>query len=267
MTRWNRATWLAAGGLAAALLPLPRSAAAQAPGAPAPSASVPGAGAPVTLHLRDTPLRTALEMLFEGSGLQYAVEPTVTNIPITLDVRDVPFPTALRTLLRLAPGTTFRKEGEVTIIGLRQPTPERNGYEVDQPAPPETVASADPNYAEKIPIKYLHPAILAYILNGRLIPTEDQVQPGFGGPGGYNGGGNYGGLNGGGGYGYPGGNGLGPTGSLGLPGGNLNGLNQGGFQGGNNPYGNFGNSNGLGSNTYINGANGSVVVGPTIRRF
>jgi hypothetical protein len=262
MTRWNRAAWLAAGGLAAAILIPTGSRAALAPGA---SAAAVEPAQPVTLHLQDTPLRTALQMLFEGSGQQYAVEPQVSNVPITLDVRDVPFSTALRTLLRLAPGTTYRKEGEVTIIGLRQPVPERTGYEIEQPAPPETVASADPNDTEKIPIKFLHPAILAYILNGRLIPTEDQVQPGFGGPGGYNGGGN-GSLNGGG-YGYPGG-GLGQNGNLGFPGGNLNGFGQGnGSFGNNSPYGGLGNSNGLGSNTYINGSNGSVITGPRYQRF
>ena len=40
-----------------------------------------------------------------------AVEPAVPNYPITLDIRDVPFNTALRTLLRLAPGVAYRKEG------------------------------------------------------------------------------------------------------------------------------------------------------------
>src|SRR5205823_12247718 len=66
---------------------------------------------PISISLRDAPLRTALETLFQGTGLQHAVEPAVPNFPITLDVREVPFSTALRTLLRLAPGVTYRKEG------------------------------------------------------------------------------------------------------------------------------------------------------------
>src|SRR5439155_4147241 len=98
---------------------------AQTPQAGTPSgAGAAPAAAPITLHLRDTPLRSALETLFEGTGLQHAVEPAVPNYPITLDIRDVPFSSALRTLLRLAPGVTFRKEGEIYIVGMRQPTPE-----------------------------------------------------------------------------------------------------------------------------------------------
>ena len=57
----------------------------------------------------------------QGSGLQHAVEQAVPNYPITLDIRDVPFDTALRTLLRLAPQVTYRKEGDIFIIGMRQP--------------------------------------------------------------------------------------------------------------------------------------------------
>src|SRR6266581_216347 len=84
------------------------------------AAPVPGT-TPVTLSLRDTPLRTALQMLFEGSGLQHAVEPAVPNYPVTLDIRDVPFSTALRTLLRLAPQVVYRKEGDIYIVGMRAP--------------------------------------------------------------------------------------------------------------------------------------------------
>src|SRR5690349_5708290 len=107
---------LALGGLAVVLAPglaLSRAAAAPAAGPP-PAARAEPAG--VTLSLRDVALRSALQTLFEGTGLQHAIEPAVPNYPITLDVRDLPFSTALRTLLRLAPQVVYRKEGDIYII-------------------------------------------------------------------------------------------------------------------------------------------------------
>jgi hypothetical protein len=41
-----------------------------------------GAEPKISLTLRDTPLRTALELLFQQSGLQHAVEAAVPNLPV-----------------------------------------------------------------------------------------------------------------------------------------------------------------------------------------
>jgi hypothetical protein len=263
--RRNVLSYLSTAALAAALILPVRISLAQAP------------AAPVTLNLRDTPLRTALQMLFEGSGLQYAVQLEVPNAPVTLQIRDIPFQTALRTLLRLVPGITYRKEGDVYVIGLRPVTPEPTGYETEIPAPPETVAGGRVEVTERIPLNFLHPTIAAIVLGGQLIPTEDQVQPGFGGLGGGLGsyGGGYNSPGGGGGYGGPGGGGLGAIGNGGFLNGGLNGSgygNGGGFsQGlgvGNGLNGTFGNSGfGQNGNIYANGPGNSLVVGPRVRRF
>src|SRR5439155_26929438 len=115
---------------------------AQTPQAGTPSgAGAAPAAAPITLSLRDTPLRTALETLFTGTGLQHAVEPAVPNYPITLDIRDVPFSTALRTLLRLAPQVTYRKEGDIYVIGMRQPQVEQTTAEQEVQPPDQTNAA------------------------------------------------------------------------------------------------------------------------------
>src|SRR5439155_11571854 len=167
--------------------------------------------------------------LFDGSGLQHAVEGAVPNYPITLELRDVPLTSALRTLVRLAPGVIFRKEGEVFIIGLRPPTAEpTQGY--TEPAAPVDVAAGGEEW-EKIPINYLHPAVVAYVVNGRLVPNEVDLLTGAGGYGsgfsGAGGGGYFGGLNGGGqgtfgsgglGYGNSTGYGQFPGGGTGFPG-------------------------------------------------
>jgi hypothetical protein len=225
---------LAVGELAAllALGPTMARAAAAAPATtPSRLQAAPTTGANVTLSLRDAPLRTALQTLFEGSGLQYAVDPTVPNFPITLDIRDVPFNTALRTLLRLAPGITYSKEGEVYIIRPRpQQVPQETVQDVTPPDQSQAVADAQ---SEKVPLNYTNYQVMGYILGGITIPTEDQVQSGGGG-GGYGGG--LGGFSGGGGYGGGGGLGGGGFGGGGFGGGG------GGFSGGGGSFGGGGAS-------------------------
>src|SRR5215208_5327107 len=92
------------------------------PQLPANAQAAAGSEPKISLTLRDTPLRSALELLFQQSGLQHAVEAAVPNIPVTLNLRDATFATALRVITRLA-GVTYRKEGDVYVVGLRQPPP------------------------------------------------------------------------------------------------------------------------------------------------
>jgi hypothetical protein len=83
-----------------------------------------GAQKKVTLDFKDVPLRAAVEKLFAGSDLQYAIEPTVPNVPITLQVRDTPLIDALRRLIRTAaprvPGLTYAVEDNIYIIRVRR---------------------------------------------------------------------------------------------------------------------------------------------------
>src|SRR5436853_7075720 len=133
---------LALGTFAAAVLLAPALLPARALGEPAAPGATRAEPAKVALSLRDVALRDALRTLFEGSGMQHAVEPAVPNYPITLDIRDVPFNTALRTLLRLAPQVTYRKEGEIYIIGMRPPQVDITsvGQDLQQPDTANAVA-------------------------------------------------------------------------------------------------------------------------------
>jgi hypothetical protein len=270
LMKMNQIAWLAAGSLTTALVLSSACMAAQdldrssrsVPAAPSAAVAAPPDGTPVALRLEGTRLRTALEMLFTGSGLQLAIEPAVPNYPITLNLHGIPFNTALRTLLRLAPGVTYRKEGDIYIVGLRQPAPEPTATGSEPQPPVETASAAGGEQVVRIPLNYLHPAILAYVLNGRLVPTEDQFQPGGGGLGGYGGG--FNGPAGGGVYGGQNGGGLGPAGYGVFGNGSLNGFTP--------RYGTSGSSvgglgQGLAPNVIVNPSGNSVVVAPQPRRF
>jgi hypothetical protein len=226
MMRTTRGRLPRPGALAALVLAVPLLALAQSR---AWAEQAAGAGPRISLTLRDTPLRAALELLFEQSGQQHAVEAAVPNVPLTVNLRDAEFTTALRVITRLA-GVTYRKERDVYVIGLRLPaTVEPASLEAAAPAQPETPAAPS---VEKIPILANHVAIFAYAFNGTLLPTEEQVQGGgFGGLGS-----GYGGLAGG------FGNGLGS--GFGGPGGLGSGFGNGGYPGG---LGNFGNPSGFGA--------------------
>jgi type II secretory pathway component GspD/PulD (secretin) len=99
----------------------------------------------VTLNFKAVPLRAALELLFQGTGLQYAVRAEVGDPPVTLKVDDQPFDAALRMVLELAgsggnPPLTFAREQGVYVIqggrgGALPGAPVPGGAR--QPAPPE----------------------------------------------------------------------------------------------------------------------------------
>jgi hypothetical protein len=263
MRRTNgRRAWHTMASLA---LALPLLALGQTPAGAQATGDGPAAGAEprISLTLRDTPLRTALELLFQQSGQQHAVEAAVPNVPVTVNLRDATFATALRVITRLA-SVTYRKEGDVYVIGLRQPPAVETT--TTERTPPETAQTPTEQTSEKIPIQFNHAAIFAYAFGGTVLPTEDQIQSGGGGGlgggygGGYGGGlggSAYGGFGGGFGGGYGGGiGGLGGFGGgLGGFGGGLGGFGGGlgGFGGGLGGYGGglggFGGTSGFGGYT------------------
>jgi hypothetical protein len=90
--------------------------------APARGQATTGAEPRISLILHDTPLRTALERLFQPVGWQHAVAEAVPNVPVRLDLRDVTFTTALRVITRLA-GAIYQKVEDVYVIDQHQPLP------------------------------------------------------------------------------------------------------------------------------------------------
>jgi hypothetical protein len=147
----------------------------------------------VTLNLRDLPLRVAIDQLFAGTGMQYAVDPNVLNVPVNLTLRDVGLQAALRLLIRQAatvqPGLTFSKDGDIFQIRVRAaalaPAP------IVDDLPPEYTDEKTEFLWEKIPIQFNNVAVFVVAFGGQMLPTEAEVlmsgQNGQGGMGGQNG--------------------------------------------------------------------------------
>ncbi|HTE20395.1 MAG TPA: secretin and TonB N-terminal domain-containing protein, partial [Armatimonadota bacterium] len=99
----------------------------------------------VTLSFKDVPLREALQRLFEGTGLQYVVEPDVPDVPVTVRLRDVALQSALRLIIGnaavQAPGVTMAKEADIYSVRVRR------GAAAGDEVPPEVTAD-DPAFGD-----------------------------------------------------------------------------------------------------------------------
>src|SRR5262249_4846825 len=121
----------------------------------------------VNLNVHDMRLRAAVDMLFQGTGLNVAVEPAVPDVPITLSVMDQPFKTALRMLIRVAadhiPGLTCTQDRGLYLIKIREArAPEA------APAPLEAVREEESHW-EKIPLNFVDVARVTALLGGTLV--------------------------------------------------------------------------------------------------
>jgi len=73
----------------------------------------------VTLFLSDTPIKNALETLFEDTNVAYVLEPGIAGT-VTMRINDVPFSDALSAVLK-ASGLTVRKENGIDIFSTKTP--------------------------------------------------------------------------------------------------------------------------------------------------
>ncbi len=187
---------------------------------------------PITLDLRDAPVRQALEQLFNSAKVQFSIDNQVAGF-VTLRIVDQPFENALKLIIRSAAvPLTYVKESGVYIVKVR--TIENNPV-VSAP-PPVAPETTRPTYQplEVIQLTYIDPADLQSILGIQILPTSigTQTRGGGGGGGGGLGGGGFGGGGGLGGGGFGGGGGLGGGGFGGGGGLGGGGLGGGGFGGG-----------------------------------
>lgn len=101
----------------------------------------------VSVNFKDVPVQNALDVLFEGTGLNKVIEPGVRGT-VNVSLVDVPFSDALASITKAA-GMTVRKEKGIYYIGpQKELTVENAGSEITVPV----VETA--KILEKIPIGY-----------------------------------------------------------------------------------------------------------------
>lgn len=193
---------------------------------------------PISVDLRDAPIRSALEQIFNSANLQYSIDPQVSGF-VTLKIRDQPFENALKLIMRTATiPLTYVKEDNVYIVKPRPLAPVVTSTPDNSPEVEDTQRRP----ADIIPLTYIDAVDLQQLIGPIqfLRPfTRAQQGGGLGGLGGGGlgglGGGNLGGL-GAGGFGGLGGSGLGGFGGGGIGGigggTGLGGLGGGSFGGG-----------------------------------
>lgn len=120
----------------------------------------------VTLDLKDTPLRAALEQLFRMVKVDYSIDPSVQGY-VNLKVTDMPFENALKLILRSSSTPlTYLKDSGVYMVKPRT-------LSASTPPPP-ALALADEvppkNSYDRIELTYADPVDLAQILNITMIP-------------------------------------------------------------------------------------------------
>jgi hypothetical protein len=185
---------------------------------------------PVTIDLRDAPIRSALEQIFNSANLQYTIDPQVSGF-VTLKIRDQPFENALKLIMRTATiPLTYTKENNVYIVKPR-PAPQPVTSGLDAPQELEEPQRRPPDI---IPLTYIDAVDLDQLL-GPFLYLRPFARLGGGMGGGMMGGGmggmGMGGM-GGGMMGGMGGMGMGGMGGGMMGGGGMGGMGMGGMGGG-----------------------------------
>jgi len=180
---------------------------------------------PITLDLRDAPIRQALEQLFNSANAQFSIDPNVAGF-ITLKIVDQPFENALKLIMRSSTvPLTYTVENNVYLVKVR-PIDNTN---VNVAPPPTLETTEERTYQplEVIPLTYIDPFDLQQVLGVQILPIELR--------GASMGGGMMGGMGGMmGGMGGMGGGMMGGMGGMGMGGGMMGGMGGmgGGFMGG-----------------------------------
>lgn len=132
----------------------------------------------VTIDLKDVDAKTAITVLFQSTGKQFAVEPQVTGYIPVFSVKDAPFDVALKTLAKTA-GLVYRVDNNIYIISKKPDTSQM----MNQPetAPTELAAvdttTTSESIIDKIPLSHTGASELLNMMNGN---TNTGTSTGFG---------------------------------------------------------------------------------------
>ncbi|MHB0999329.1 MAG: hypothetical protein ACYC27_08780 [Armatimonadota bacterium] len=130
----------------------------------------------ISVNFKDVPIQNAIEVLFEGTGLNYAIEPGVRG---TVNVRlvDVPFSDALTAVLKASSMTVRKENGIYTIGPLREAATEVAGPTVDIPEIERQ------KILEKIPIGYADVYDIGAVFGVQPVGSRASSMTGSGGGG------------------------------------------------------------------------------------
>ena len=183
----------------------------------------------ITMELKDSPVRTSLEMIFKQAGIKsYVIENSVYGV-ISMNLTDQPFENSLKLVMRAnTVPLTYTKENDVYIVKARriviEANPEPTNYS-------DLVMERSRNSItwEKIHLNYIDPFDLQAVLGNILFINQFGRFTGNGsGMGGFGNGAGNSSFGGNGGFGGQAGNGMG-GGAMGGFGGMMG--SQGGFSG------------------------------------
>ena len=162
---------------------------------------------PIVLDFKDTPVSTALQVLFNGTGMNYVIDSGVTGTVKNMHI-EVPFEAALKALLKsVDPPLVYKKEpgGDVYIISVKKPEPPPEFIPEGPLTPIEDIIESEDTVIEKISLNFLDAYDVKNLIEGK--DTRASGQGGGMGGGMMGGGGGFGGGFGGGGGGFGGGGG------------------------------------------------------------
>ena len=183
----------------------------------------------ITMELKDSPVRTSLEMIFKQAGIKsYVIENSVSGV-ISMNLSEQPFENALKLVMRANTiPLTYTKENDVYIVKARriviEANPEPTNYS-------DLIMERSKNSItwEKIHLNYIDPFDLQAVLGNILFINQFGRFTGNGsGMGGFGNGAGNSSFGGNGGLGMGNGNGMG-GGAMGGFGGMMG--SQGGFSG------------------------------------
>ncbi|MCX8052911.1 MAG: STN domain-containing protein, partial [Armatimonadetes bacterium] len=95
-----------------------------------------GANKVVNLELKDTPVKEAIELIFQGSGLKYYISPGVSGRVVELKLAGVTVDEAINALVEAA-GLTLKVQDGTYIIA----TPTRVTVSKSKSLPPQALAA------------------------------------------------------------------------------------------------------------------------------
>ncbi|MEN6372045.1 MAG: hypothetical protein ABFD64_08535 [Armatimonadota bacterium] len=153
----------------------------------------------ITIELKDTPIRSALDTLFRGRGLSYSIGANVGGNVGSLSLRDVTFDVALKMLLKaVEPPLVYRKDGDVYVITVKSDQPDTSTFTPPTADinPPDTTEAEDVKM-EKISLSFVDAYDLKAIIEGQNTSRSSNGSNGSNGSWGSGSSGNWGGSSGG----------------------------------------------------------------------